>query len=60
MAHRASIKDDFKLEYYACGMSTSTTRMMILGLVIWMQPVHGYDVRRELLSWNADNWEHRA
>jgi DNA-binding PadR family transcriptional regulator len=30
--------------------------MMILGLVQWMQPVHGYDVRRELLSWNADKW----
>jgi DNA-binding PadR family transcriptional regulator len=34
----------------------SSTRMMILGLVQWMQPVHGYDVRRELLSWNADKW----
>ena len=30
--------------------------MMILGLVQWMQPVHGYDVRRELLSWRADKW----
>lgn len=30
--------------------------MMILGLVKWMQPVHGYDVRRELLSWQADKW----
>jgi DNA-binding PadR family transcriptional regulator len=30
--------------------------MMILGLVKWMQPVHGYDVRRELLSWRADSW----
>lgn len=30
--------------------------MMILGLVSWMEPVHGYDVRRELLSWNADQW----
>ena len=30
--------------------------MMILGLVHWMQPVHGYDVRRELLSWSADKW----
>ncbi|MGW4465643.1 PadR family transcriptional regulator [Micromonospora sp. NBC_01796] len=34
----------------------SSTRMMILGLVRWMQPVHGYDVRRELLSWSADDW----
>jgi DNA-binding PadR family transcriptional regulator len=30
--------------------------MMILGLVQMMQPVHGYDVRRELLSWSADKW----
>jgi DNA-binding PadR family transcriptional regulator len=30
--------------------------MMILGLVQLMQPVHGYDVRRQLLSWNADKW----
>jgi DNA-binding PadR family transcriptional regulator len=30
--------------------------MMILGLVSWRQPVHGYDVRRELLSWRADEW----
>jgi DNA-binding PadR family transcriptional regulator len=29
---------------------------MILGLVRWMQPVHGYDVRRELESWSADEW----
>ncbi|MEV4770900.1 PadR family transcriptional regulator [Micromonospora humida] len=34
----------------------SATRLMILGLVRWMQPVHGYDVRRELLSWGADKW----
>jgi DNA-binding PadR family transcriptional regulator len=30
--------------------------MMILGLVKWLQPVHGYDVRRELMSWRADQW----
>ena len=30
--------------------------MMILGAVKIMQPVHGYDVRRELLSWHADKW----
>lgn len=29
---------------------------MILGLVRWLQPVHGYDVRRELLSWNVESW----
>jgi DNA-binding PadR family transcriptional regulator len=30
--------------------------MMILGLVNWLQPVHGYDVRRELLSWEPEEW----
>ena len=34
----------------------SATRMMILGAVRMMQPVHGYDVRRELLSWGADRY----
>jgi DNA-binding PadR family transcriptional regulator len=29
---------------------------MILGLVRWMQPVHGYDVKRELESWQAHEW----
>jgi DNA-binding PadR family transcriptional regulator len=43
-----------KFGYYACGVSA--TRMMILGLVKWMGPVHGYDVRRELLNWSADKW----
>ena len=33
---------------------------MILGLVKWMQPVHGYDVRRELESWQADEWANIA
>jgi DNA-binding PadR family transcriptional regulator len=33
---------------------------MILGLVRWMQPVHGYDVRRELESWNAAEWANIA
>jgi DNA-binding PadR family transcriptional regulator len=38
----------------------SATRLMILGLVQWMQPVHGYDVRRELESWQADEWANIA
>jgi DNA-binding PadR family transcriptional regulator len=33
---------------------------MILGLVRWMQPVHGYDVRRELESWQAEDWANIA
>ena len=38
----------------------SATRLLILGLVRLAQPVHGYDVRRELLSWNADEWANVA
>lgn len=38
----------------------SATRLLILGLVRWAQPVHGYDVRRELLNWNADQWANVA
>lgn len=29
---------------------------MILGLLAMAGPLHGYDVRRELLGWNADEW----
>ena len=34
----------------------SATRLMLLGIVRIFQPVHGYFVRRELLSWHADAW----
>ena len=34
--------------------------MLILGVVRGLQPVHGYDVRRELLSWHADEWANIA
>ncbi len=34
----------------------SVTRLLILGWVRIAQPVHGYEVRRELLSWKADEW----
>ncbi|MGH3615623.1 MAG: PadR family transcriptional regulator [Pseudonocardia sp.] len=36
----------------------SPTRLLVLGVVKSFQPVHGYDVRRELLSWRADEWAH--
>jgi DNA-binding PadR family transcriptional regulator len=32
------------------------TRLLVLGVVRILQPVHGYFVRRELLSWRADQW----
>lgn len=34
--------------------------MLILGAVRDNQPVHGYDVRRELLAWHADEWANIA
>ena len=35
---------------------SATTRMLVLGVVRIFQPVHGYDVRRELVSWHAEEW----
>lgn len=36
----------------------SATRLLVLGAVRIFQPVHGYFVRRELLSWHAEHWAH--
>jgi DNA-binding PadR family transcriptional regulator len=36
----------------------SATRLLLLGTVRVFQPVHGYFVRRELLSWHAEAWAH--
>ncbi len=32
----------------------SATRLLVLGVIRIMQPVHGYDVRRELLTWRIE------
>jgi DNA-binding PadR family transcriptional regulator len=34
----------------------SATRLLVLGAVRIFQPIHGYDLRRELMSWHADEW----
>ena len=34
----------------------SATRLLVLGAVRIFQPAHGYLVRRELLSWDVENW----
>jgi DNA-binding PadR family transcriptional regulator len=34
----------------------STTRLLMLGAVRIFQPVHGYFVRRELMTWRAEEW----
>lgn len=38
-------------------MASTSTRLLVLGAVRETGgPVHGYDVRRELLSWGASEW----
>ncbi len=32
------------------------TRLLVLGVVRIFQPVHGYDVRRELTGWHVADW----
>jgi DNA-binding PadR family transcriptional regulator len=32
----------------------SATRLLVLGVIRILQPVHGYDVRRELVSWRME------
>lgn len=34
----------------------SATRLLVLGVVRIFQPVHGYDVQRELTSWQVEAW----
>jgi DNA-binding PadR family transcriptional regulator len=36
------------------------TRLMILGVLRSRQPTHGYEVRRELESWGAQDWANIA
>jgi len=36
----------------------SSTRLLLLGAVRIFQPVHGYLLRRELLSWQVEDWAH--
>jgi DNA-binding PadR family transcriptional regulator len=36
----------------------STTRLLLLGAVRIFQPVHGYLLRRELLTWQVQEWAH--
>jgi len=36
----------------------SSTRLLVLGCVRIFQPVHGYFLRRELVTWEVDRWAH--
>lgn len=37
-------------------MSAMATTITVLGAVVIFEPVNGYQVRRELLSWRVDQW----
>lgn len=37
-------------------MAQTSTRLLVLGAVRENGPVHGYDLRRGILSWGADEW----
>lgn len=39
-------------------MATHDTRMLLLGAVALFEPVNGYQIRRELLSWQVEDWAH--
>lgn len=39
-------------------MAGRETRMLLLGAVALFEPVNGYQIRRELLSWQVDRWAH--
>ena len=37
-------------------MAVHDTRMLLLGAVAMFEPVNGYQIRRELVSWQVDKW----
>lgn len=37
-------------------MATTETRLLLLGAVSIFEPVNGYQIRRELLSWGVEDW----
>lgn len=39
-------------------MAANETRMLLLGAVAMFEPINGYQIRRELLSWQVDRWAH--
>ncbi|HEY0251665.1 MAG TPA: PadR family transcriptional regulator [Kofleriaceae bacterium] len=42
------------------GAMSATTRMLVLGVVRMFQPVSGYAVHRELVSWHSEEWAQLA
>ena len=39
-------------------MAVHETRLLLLGAVAMFEPVNGYQIRRELVSWRIDKWAH--
>lgn len=39
-------------------MPANETRLLVLGAVSLFEPVNGYQIRRELMSWDVDKWAH--
>jgi DNA-binding PadR family transcriptional regulator len=39
-------------------MTVTPTRLLLLAAVALFEPVNGYQIRRELLSWRVDEWAH--
>lgn len=39
-------------------MAATETRLLLLGTVMLFEPVNGYQLRRELLSWEVQEWAH--
>jgi DNA-binding PadR family transcriptional regulator len=37
-------------------MATTETRLLLLGAVATFEPVNGYQIRRELISWGVESW----
>lgn len=39
-------------------MAARETTMLVLGAVMLFEPVNGYQIRRELMSWGVEDWAH--
>jgi DNA-binding PadR family transcriptional regulator len=39
-------------------VAATATRLLLLGAVAIFEPVNGYQIRRELTSWQVDRWAH--
>jgi DNA-binding PadR family transcriptional regulator len=39
-------------------MAATETRLLLLGAVSLFEPVNGYQIRRELMSWRVEDWAH--